>query len=183
MTFDNNSIPHTIPIPEPVLPGQLEQLSQIHVHLGNEIKIIAVYWMRSTHQAVCNFDGKWYIQSDQNIMNGIARIIKYEKNIELLTMDDLFVFETPGHGHAADDQLVNDFRNCEWSDYASDRLVFQCVIRERSTDPEIKNKVHNNHIKYDLEFQTSNNMIPLPPGITCYCCRGCRINGDKNWNL
>lgn len=125
---------YTIPIPDPVMPGQLEQLAQIQVPTNNEgmDDTVAVYWMRSSRQAICNYAGKWYSQSDQNIITGIANIIQYGKNIELLTVDDLFIFETPGHGRVADDDMVNDFRNCDWSDYASDRIAFQCVLREKT---------------------------------------------------
>lgn len=168
---------YTISIPPPVLPGDLEQLAQIQVP-GN--KLVAVYWMRSTRQAVCNYDGKWFIQSDQNIMTAVARLIKYEKDIDLLTMDGLFTFETPGHGFAADDELVQNFRDCEWSDYASDRIAFQCTIREKNLVE--KNTIDpKNQIKYDLEAKNKENLIrsahtPAPPVLTrateC-CCTGC----------
>lgn len=164
---------YTISIPAPILPGELEQLAQIQVPGG---KLVVVYWMRSTRQAVCNYDGKWYIQSDQNIMSAIAQLIKFNKNIELLTMDGLFIFETRGHGYAAEDEFVQAFRDCEWSDYASDCLVFQCVIREKNNNNVAKNvakNVANNKIddiniitKYTAEKMVQNNQIkyniPIP---------------------
>ena len=187
---------YTIPIPAPVLPGDLEQLAQIQVP---DNKLVAVYWMRSTRQAVCRYDGKWYIQSDQNIMTAIARLIKFEKNIELLTMDGLFIFETRGHGRAADDELVNGFRDCEWSDYASDRLYFQCTVREKNLieknaiDRRTADMVRNNQIKYDLEVEAKNkeNLIRsahtlTPPVLTrateC-CCTGCHKLPERAKNL
>jgi hypothetical protein len=172
---------HTIPIPAPALPGDLEQLAQIQVP---ENKLLVVYWMRSTRQVVCEYDDKWYIQSDQNIMNGVSRLIKYEKNIDLLKMDELFIFETPGHGRAADDDLVRNFRECEWSDYASDRIAFQCSIREKTLyeknamDRRIVDMSHNNRIKYDIAAAENHTLrnTPVPPVLTrsteC-CCTGC----------
>lgn len=182
---------YTISIPAPIIPGELEQLAQIQVP-GN--KFVVVYWMRSTRQAVCNYDDKWYIQSDQNIMTAVARLIKFEKNIELLTMDGLFTFETRGHGRAADDDLMNGFRDCEWSDYASDRLVFQCVIREKNLvekntiDHRTADMERNNRIKYNLETKNKENLIrssPTPPVLTrateC-CCTGCHERPEVTKN-
>lgn len=121
---------YTIPIPEPVLPGDLEQLAQIVVP---DNKLLVVYWMRGERQAVCNYENEWYIQSDQNILTGIARVIKYEKSVNKLQVDDLNVIEIVGQGYPANADMVHDFRECEWSDYASDRIAFQCTIRETDT--------------------------------------------------
>ena len=187
MTFTVTA-PYTVSIPEPVLPGDLEQLAQISVP-GN--KLLVVYWMRSTRQAVSSYDGKWYIQSDQNMLSAIGRIIKYEHPIDLLTMDGLFVFETPGHGFAADDDMIRNFRDCEWSDYASDRMAFQCNIRE-------KNLVEKNTIEDQTNVRNIENIIrsapaapvapttpaPVVPVLTrateC-CCTGCHKNVQKNY--
>jgi hypothetical protein len=199
MTLSNTSgFAYTISIPAPVLPGELERLAQIHVP-GN--KLLVVYWMRSTRQAVCSYNGKWYIQSDQNIMTGIAHLIKYENPIYLLTMNDLFIFETPGHGFAADDDLIRNFRECEWSDYGSDRLVFHCVIREKNVAE--KNVVEKNaeeksamdKLSADIEYNNSiknsipDNVIPSAPvsvpvpvltRATECCCTGCCKVMEKN---
>lgn len=193
MTLDN--IPaYTISIPAPMLPGELEHFAQIQVP-GN--KQIVVYWMRSTRQAVCSYDGKWYIQSDQNMMTAIARLITYENPINRLTMDGLFIFETPGHGRAAHDDMVRDFRDCEWSDYASDRMVFQCVIREKSLlemnvvdviDTRAADMAQNNYRKYNIPYEeTKNRAAPAPVPVltraTECCCTGCHNNVvDKNKN-
>lgn len=123
---------YTIPIPEPVLPGDLEQLAQIR--LPNNT-YLCVYWMRNERQAVCNYENEWYIQSDQNILTGIARVIKYDKCIDQLQVDDLTVVEVAGQGYRANADMVHDFRECEWSDYACDRIAFQCTIREEPATP------------------------------------------------
>lgn len=184
MTLNNNTgFAYTVSIPAPILPGELEQLARIIVPGDKQIE---VYWMRSTRQAVCSYGGKWYIQSDQNIVTGIAHIIKYENPIYLLTMDDLFIFETPGHGFAADDDLIRNFRECEWSDYGSDRLAFQCVIREKNIEKNAMDKLsadieYNNSIKNSIPDNVIRS-TPVPPVLTrameC-CCTGCKVV-DKN---
>lgn len=199
---------YTISIPAPVLPGELEQLAQIQVPGG---KLVVAYWMRSTRQAVCSYDNNWYIQSDQNIMTAISQLIK--KNIELLTMDGLFIFETRGHGHAAEDEFVQAFRDCEWSDYASDRIVFQCVIGEKNNNNVATNKitmnkiatknkiddiniitknteeiVQNNQIKYSIPEKTyvDNRIRASPPVLmraTECCCTGCHKVAEVKKNV
>lgn len=188
MDFALNIAPYTIPIPEPVIPGGMEQLAQIIVPSG---RVLAVYWRRSTRQAVCDYDGRWFIQSDQNIMNGVARIIGYEKPIDTLAMDGLFIFETVGHGFAADDDLVKNFRECEWSDYASDRMAFQCRLYVKNTESQpsrnIENVITDNIVRkpfwsktpvhqVDKNLLDKNRIVATPPVLTrateC-CCSGC----------
>lgn len=150
---------YTISIPAPVLPGDLEQLAQIRVP-GN--KVLCVYWMRSARQAICNYEDEWYVQSDQNILTGIARAIKYEKSVDQLAVDDLIVFESTDRGYSANPDMVHDFRECEWSDYACDRIAFQCTIRE----------------------SPASSVPPVPvlnTSSTCECDGGC--NMLKNWGL
>lgn len=187
MTLNTPVPAYTVSIPAPVLPGELESLAQIQVP-GN--KLLVVYWMRSTRQAVCSYDGKWYIQSDQNMMTGIVRLIKYEKSIDLLTMDGLFIFETPGHGRAADDDMIRNFRECEWSDYGSDRLVFQCVIREKNLlekntiDQQMLDMAQNNRMKYNIPDNNLIRSTPVPvlTRATECCCTGCCKVVEKNKN-
>jgi hypothetical protein len=192
MLSNTSGFAYTVSIPAPVLPGELEQLAQINVP-GN--KLLVVYWMRSTRQAVCSYDGKWYIQSDQNMMTGIAHLIKYENPIYLLTMDDLFIFETPGHGFAADDDLIRNFRECEWSDYGSDRLAFNCVIREKNIEKNAMDKLaadiaYNNSIKNIIPnnkaIQSTPAPVPVPVPVltraTECCCTGCKVVDNNNKN-
>jgi hypothetical protein len=119
-------LPYTIRIPTPNL-AELESLATI---ITPDDSVLRVYWMRSTRNVICKYKHKWYIQSDQNILQGIGTLIQYNKNTDLLYFKDLFIFEKRGHGYAADMQLLRDFRKCEWSDYASDKIVFECTIME-----------------------------------------------------
>jgi hypothetical protein len=149
MTFISSSA-YTISIPEPILPGELEQLAQVRLP-GN--KHLCVYWIRNTRQAVCNYENEWYIQSDQNILTGIARVIKYDKNIDRLHVDNLIISEIAGRGYHASEDMVHDFRDCEWSDYACDRIAFQCTLRESETSYTI--------------------LPPVLSSSTCMCDDGC----------
>jgi hypothetical protein len=182
--MNNTMLTYTVSIPAPALSGELEYLAQIQVS-GD--KLVDVHWMRSTRQAVCNYDGKWYIQSDQNMLTAIARLINYEKPIDLLTVDGLFIFETPGHGRAANDDLVRAFRDCEWSDYASDRMAFQCVIREKNLfeknllDQQAYDMARNNRMKCNIPVDNSTSVpMPVLTRATECCCTGCCKVVDKN---
>jgi hypothetical protein len=121
---------YTIPIPEPRIPGNLKQLAQITVPGGG---IIQTFWMRETRQVVIEYAGRWFIQSDQNILSGVAQIIGYTKPVDLLVMTNLVVFEIVGdEGYKADKELQDNFRDCDWSDYATDLMAFQCNISEKN---------------------------------------------------
>ncbi len=171
--------PYTIPIPEPVLPGNMEQLAQITVPDG---QILQVLWMRKTRQAVSKYAGRWYIQSDQNIMTAIAQIIGYKKTVDMLAMNDLVVFEIAGRGYDADNDLIESFRGCDWSDYASDKMVFQCTISEKNAHTPLsnKNRIVTNPIRDNVitDYQRNiidKNRVPiLKQSFEC-SCSGCGL--------
>lgn len=166
-------VPYTIPIPAPML-DELEQLAQISTPDG---RVVAVFWRRATRQAVCVYNRCWYIQSDQNIINAIAQIIGYEKPIDMLAMDELVIFETAGQGIVADSDLIKNFRECEWSDYASDRMVFQCRIYEKN---DMFSSSNNDYTLADP--LPVNHHVTQPPILStvseCSCCE-CGTN-SKN---
>jgi hypothetical protein len=168
----NNMLPITVPIPEPVRPGSLEQLAQIIVP-GN--KILEVYWMRSARQAICGYDGQWFVQTDQNILNGIVRAIKYEKDIDNLVMENLFIFENPVHGLAASDDMAEDFRECEWSDYGSDRISFHCTIREKNLATTASPTQGSSELP-DTTVQANKQAPPVLARVTECCCTGCCVS-------
>lgn len=126
---------YTLRIPTPVV----EELQPLATIITPDESILRVYWMRSTRQAVCKYRHEWYIQSDQNILYGIGQLIQFNKNTDLLHMKDLFIFEFPGHGYAASNEMVRDFVKCDWSDYASDKIVFECKISELNLQMNVLN--------------------------------------------
>lgn len=148
-----NHFTHRIPSPA------IEELQRLATIITPDDSILHVYWMRSTRQAVCKYRHEWYIQSDQNILQGIGQVIKYNKNTDLLHVKDLFIFEFPGHGYAADNGLVRDFAKCDWSDYASDKIVFECTIVELN----VKNMSNMLNNAFNRVHKLENRIVDRQP--------------------
>ena len=167
---------YSIRIPTPLTDAQ--QIAQIIV--GDDL--IYTYWLRETRQVlvhVYNTD-TWYIQPDAKIVKSLATILECdENNIET---DDLFLFEKQGHGKPATAQEAWDFYECEWSDYASDKIGIQFTVDECYDMPPLMNieptenieqmftpyTAHWTYIDTDGEYQEE-----LPPHCHCgsrVCC-------------
>ena len=109
---------YSISIPEPSH-ADLEQLAQILSPAG----IICAWWRRAERQVVLELKDKWYIQPNGLITESLGNLLgvpDYQ-----IVCRGLFFFETPGHGKAVDNEMALGFYNCEWSDYASDRISIQ----------------------------------------------------------
>lgn len=114
---------YSVRIPEPVFPGELEQLAQFDTPDG----IVCAYWHRPTKQVVLERNGEFTIQPDGNVVESIAELLSVRK-ASLINMTELFFFEKPGHGKLQDIATHSAFYECEWSDYACDRIAIQARL-------------------------------------------------------
>jgi hypothetical protein len=109
---------YSISIPEPSY-TDLEQLAQILSPAG----VISAWWRRAERQVVLELNDKWCIQPNGLVTESLGYLLgvpDYQ-----IVCRGLFFFETPGHGKAVDNETALGFYNCEWSDYASDRISIQ----------------------------------------------------------
>jgi len=125
---------YSTPIPQPIS-ATVDQLAQIH--LTNTDEIISVYWYADTRQIVLNREDDWYIQPNGSVLRSLAALLHCEPHH--LVAESLFFFETPGHGVAVDRQLSLAFYNCEWSDYACDKIAIQFSL---TIDPSLTSAAH-----------------------------------------
>ncbi len=113
---------YTIAIPTPDV-GLLQQLAQFRTPIG----VICVYWQKENRQAVFEFeDGTWCVHPDGHIVESLGCIM--DVRASHIVMRDLFLFEYPGHGKLANDNMQDAFYECEWSDYANDHISIQAII-------------------------------------------------------
>lgn len=106
----------------------LEQLAQFTTPDG----LIAVYWIRSTNQAVFEFGDKWYIQNDGYITDSIAEILGVKESV--IKVKNLRVGERVGSisepfvFNYADPEMARQFYTCFWSDYTCDYMIMQADL-------------------------------------------------------
>ena len=113
---------YNIAIPTPDV-GLLQQLAQFRTPIG----VICVYWQKENRQAVFEFeDGTWCVHPDGHIVESLGCIM--DVRASHIVMRDLFLFEYPGHGKLANDNMQDAFYECEWSDYANDHISIQAII-------------------------------------------------------
>ena len=113
---------YSIPIPEPVM-KDCQQLAQLSTPEG----IFDISWMPKTEQIVIRHGNDWYIQPNGRIDESLSTLIccsTYD-----LHAGGLFLFDRDyRNGKAADDSMERGLLDCEWSDYAHDKMVFQATI-------------------------------------------------------
>jgi hypothetical protein len=113
---------YSTPIPTP----NCETLQKL-ANIRYKGEAIAVYWRRESRQAIVTMpDGTSYLSPDARIVRVLAHILGWNPGDVKLT--NLFLFELPKHGYAADKQMSDAIYLCDWSDYASDRIVFECTL-------------------------------------------------------
>jgi len=113
---------YSIPIPEPLIKG-LQQLAQFSTPEG----IFDVFWVPKMDQVVIRYGNDWYIQPNARIEDSLSTLICC--NTYDLHANGLFLFDREyRHGKAADEYMEKKLLECEWSDYAHDKMVFQANI-------------------------------------------------------
>lgn len=113
---------YSIPIPKPQL-TECQQLAQFTTPEG----ILDVSWMPKTEQVVIRHGDDWYIQPNARIDESLSVFIgcrTYD-----LHSSGLFLFDRDyRQGKAASDDMERGLLDCEWSDYAHDKMTFQAHI-------------------------------------------------------
>ena len=66
---------------------------------------------------------EWWVSSDTNILESIAYFCR--KSRHTIFFSDLFLFTKPSHGKAADNELQVNIYDCDWSDFACDKLYLE----------------------------------------------------------
>jgi hypothetical protein len=85
---------------------------------SNNIHIRLFWWNR----CVIITDGAdWYLQKD----GGVAETLKHFHGNMNYAVKNLFLFEDGSyrHGRSAPHEIAQHFLDCDWSDFACDRLV------------------------------------------------------------
>ena len=113
---------YSIPIPAPVASG-LNQLAQISTPEG----VFEVLWMSKTHQVVVRHNTEWYIQPNGRIDESLSFLIGC--NPMNISARKLILFDRDyPNGTDAPDYMEQKLLECEWSDYAYDKMVFQATM-------------------------------------------------------
>ena len=113
---------YSIPIPEPSV-AELQQLAQFTTPEG----VFAVSWMPKTEQVIIQHGNDWYIQPNARIEESLSTLICCKTHD--LHANGLFLFDRDyRNGKAADTNMEQSLLECEWSDYAHDKMVFQANI-------------------------------------------------------
>lgn len=120
---------YNVTIPEPVINSGIEQLAQFRTPYG----AFEVCWLSKSKQVVIHNGKDWWIQPNGLISKSLASILDCnELNLQLT---DLILFDRDyKSGDRAPEELENKFFDCEWSDYACDKMVFQAVIDIAGSD-------------------------------------------------
>jgi hypothetical protein len=101
---------------------QAFQLAQIQTDHG----ILAVDWIPEGRRIACQYEGRTWIGQDESIGTTLECFLG--KNQTLLIPSELKIFDTPGKFTYGTDKELKDLFLCEWSDYACDKLAFQCSV-------------------------------------------------------
>ena len=113
---------YSIPIPEPFVEG-LQPIAQISTPEG----VFDVSWVPKMDQVVIRHGNDWYIQPNARIEDSLSTLIGC--NTYDLHAGGLFLFDRDyKNGKAADEDMEQGLLECEWSDYAHDKMVFQANI-------------------------------------------------------
>jgi hypothetical protein len=101
---------------------QAFQLAQIQTDHG----LLTVDWIPEGRRIACHFEGRNWIGQDETI--GTTLEVFLGKNQTFLIPSELKIFDTPGKFTYATEKELKDLFKCEWSDYACDKLAFQCYV-------------------------------------------------------
>ena len=125
---------YNIPIPEPKFLSQ--KLARITT---SDDGVIEVFWLADTRQVVFhlsnvasladpevyaeNNSSSWFIQDDGSIIDSLCYYLPF--HYYQILFNKIFVFEdqTLTRGKAATVALESDIYDCEWSDFACEKMV------------------------------------------------------------
>jgi len=141
---------YSIPIPRPAqLSRDIKKLAYITTERGEDMTF---YWRNETSQVLIQWGNEWYIQPNGSTTESLAALLHCSPYH--IVAKNVFLFDTPGRGKAADTEMAVSFYGCEWSDYGRDSIYIQFhlllrhhyannlqrligVIRDRVRDEEL----------------------------------------------
>ena len=98
----------------------IQQVAQIQTDRG----ILAVDWLQESRKIVCRFQNQIYEGQNEEIGATLAYLLG---PVATLVPSELKIFEG-GEMTYGTPKMLADLFGCEWSDYAYDRLSFQCSV-------------------------------------------------------
>jgi len=99
-----------------------EQLAQITTGQG----LLVVEWLPETKEILMTFQNRYYRGQNEEIGQTLGTLLKCIR--ETLVPSDLKIYDGPGEFKEGTDKELGDLLTCEWSDYACDKLLFQCHV-------------------------------------------------------
>lgn len=150
---------YTIPIPAPEFNNEGPiQLAQIR-HTNGELLVL--YWRDETRQVVIQRgNGNWFIQPDASITTSLAALLNCEPHN--IIANDITLFDVKPH--LADAETVVAFYDCDWSDYAIDRICIQCslgVHYDCNSVAKQRLKVIRGIIQDEEDYADMPDLIPI----------------------
>jgi len=99
-----------------------EQLAQITTADGNLI----VDWIPSSKETLLMYKDQVWKGQNEEIGITLARLLHVSQ--ERLVPSDLRIFESHLAPVQGTEKMLTDLFVCEWSDYACDKMAFQCHL-------------------------------------------------------
>ena len=108
---------YNISIPSPDIYAQLQFVAKINL----QGKQSAVFWRNATRQVVIrNENNEWLIQPDGLITASLAALFNVAPHN--IIVKGIFITESPHNVTMANEDATLAFYECEWSDYACDKM-------------------------------------------------------------
>lgn len=89
--------------------------------------VLNVYLDDETRTVFYKVDNEWWWFIDSNILESVAFFCELPSS--LVRFSGLFVFDKPGKGKAADNQVQVGIYECDWSDFACEKLYLEFSVR------------------------------------------------------
>ena len=87
--------------------------------------IITVHWIPRRKEILCSYENRYYRGQNEEI--GITLATLMGCSADTLVPSELKVFEGSQYEYGTETQL-RDLLQCEWSDYACDKMAFRCYL-------------------------------------------------------
>jgi len=99
-----------------------KHLAQINTGEG----VIEISWIARRKEILCKYQGRYYRGQNEQIGTTVATLMNCSSDV--LVPSELKVYEGgTGYEYGTERQL-KDLLECEWSDYAYDKMAFQCYM-------------------------------------------------------
>jgi hypothetical protein len=132
--------------------------------LSSSFGTLCAFWDSEQRRVYFLWRNQWYLQEDGPILSSLAAVLRYDlsfpnANLERhLRIANLRVFEglpaiSSWSGGFLDSNLEVAVHECNWSDYASDLMGFQGVIRFDMNGPQNEQRLTAGSLRSSVEIQ------------------------------